>query len=170
MRSSARPWSTSAPCLHEGQGRVTLQIREAGPADLEAILELTAEDSQHYFDEPDHVTESQRAALAEITADAHQQMLVGEIDGAVVCTAQVTWMRMLSSDGGLYCQVEAVRTASARRGEGIGAALMEHVEDSARARGAARIQLTTNRARIRAHSFYERLGYEASHVGMKKYL
>lgn len=149
---------------------MTLRIREAGPQDLEAILALTAEDSQHYFDEPDHVTEHQRAALAEISADAHQQMLVGEIDGSVVCTAQVTWMRMLSADGGLYCQVEAVRTASTRRGEGIGASLMGHIEADARERGAARIQLTSNRDRTRAHSFYERLGYEASHVGMKKYL
>ena len=149
---------------------MTLQIREAGPPDLEAILALTAQDSQHYFDEPEQVTENQRAALAEITADAHQQMMVGEIDGVVVCTAQVTWMRMLSADGGLYCQVEAVRTSSSRRGEGIGAALMTHVEDEARDRGAARIQLTSNLARTRAHSFYERLGYEGSHLGMKKYL
>ena len=149
---------------------MTLQIREAGPPDLEAILALTAQDSQHYFDEPEQVTENQRAALAEITADAHQQMLVGEIDDVVVCTAQVTWMRMLSADGGLYCQVEAVRTSSSRRGEGIGAALMTHVEDEARDRGAARIQLTSNLARTRAHSFYERLGYEGSHLGMKKYL
>ncbi|MGJ9422498.1 N-acetyltransferase family protein [Aeromicrobium sp. CF3.5] len=154
---------------------MTLRVREAGPSDLKAILALTVEDSQHYFDEPDHVTENQRAALAEITADPNQQMLVGEVDDpalsrTVVCTAQVTWMRMLASDGGLYCQVEAVRTAAARRGEGIGAALMTHIEDAARARGAARIQLTSNRARTRAHAFYERLGYDASHVGMKKYL
>lgn len=32
------------------------------------------------------------------------------------------------------------------------------------------VQLTSNRVRIRAHAFYERLGYEASHVGMKKQL
>lgn len=147
-----------------------LRIRDAGPQDLEAILALAAEDSQHYFDEPETVTENQRAALVEITADAHQQMLVGEVDGSVVCTAQVTWMRMLSADGGLYCQVEAVRTASARRGGGIGASLMAHVEAEARERGAARIQLTSNRQRTRAHAFYERLGYEASHVGLKKYL
>ena len=146
------------------------QVREATGDDLAAILALTAEDSQHYFDEPDHVTDRQRAALDEITADPNQQLLVGEVDGVVVCTAQVTWMRMLSADGGLYCQVEAVRTASDRRGEGIGAALMAHVEDAARARGAARLQLTSNRRRTRAHAFYERLGYEATHVGMKKYL
>jgi GNAT superfamily N-acetyltransferase len=147
-----------------------LRIRAATADDLEAILGLVAEDSMHYFSEPAAVTNNQRAALEEITADANQEVLVGEIDGVVVCTAQVTWMRMLSADGGLYCQVEAVRTSAARRGQGIGATLMAHIEGEARSRGAARMQLTSNRERVRAHEFYERLGYVASHVGMKKYL
>lgn len=47
---------------------------------------------------------------------------------------------------------------------------MTWIEAEARRRGAARLQLTSNRTRTRAHGFYERLGYEASHVGMKKYL
>lgn len=147
-----------------------LAIRQATADDLEAILGLTAEDSMHYFDEPAGVTDRQRAAIAEIITDAHQDLLVGELDGRVVCTAQVTWMRMLSADGGLYCQVEAVRTAADLRGRGIGAELMAHVEADARRRGAARMQLTSNASRTRAHAFYERLGFTASHVGMKKYL
>jgi len=148
----------------------SLQIRPATRHDLEAILGLTAEDSMHYFTEPAEVTDNQRAAIDEIIADQHQDLLVGEIDGTVVCTAQVSWMRMLSADGGLYCQVEAVRTSATRRGQGIGATLMGYIEDAARQRGAARMQLTTNRKRVRAHEFYERLGFVASHVGMKKYL
>jgi GNAT superfamily N-acetyltransferase len=147
-----------------------LRIRPATQDDLAAILGLVAEDSMHYFAEPAEVTDNQRAALAEITADPNQELLVGEIDGIVVCTAQVTWIRMLSADGGLYCQVEAVRTSAARRGQGIGATLMAYIEDEARRRGAARMQLTSNRERVRAHEFYERLGFVASHVGMKKYL
>ena len=147
-----------------------LHIRPATPDDLEAILGLTAEDSMHYYDEPAGITDNQRAAIEEITADPQQDLLVGELDGVVVCSAQVTWMRMLAADGGLYCQVEAVRTSAALRGQGIGATLMAYIEDEARRRGAARIQLTSNRERVRAHQFYERLGFVASHVGMKKYL
>jgi GNAT superfamily N-acetyltransferase len=148
----------------------SLRIRAARPDDLEAILALQAQDSQHYFSEPETVTDRQRAAIAEIIADAHQDLLVGELGGRVVCTAQVTWMRMLSADGGLYCQVEAVRTAADLRGQGIGGRLMAHIEADARDRGAARLQLTSNRDRVRAHAFYERLGFVPSHVGMKKYL
>lgn len=147
-----------------------LQIRPATPEDLEAILALTREDSMHYFQEPDAVTDNQRAAIEEISSDAHQDLLVGEIGGRIVCTAQVTWMRMLAADGGLYCQVEAVRTSATLRGQGIGGILMAHIEDEARRRGAARMQLTTNHERVRAHDFYQRLGFTASHLGMKKYL
>lgn len=147
-----------------------LEIRAAGPSDLEAILALTAQDSMHYFDEPSTVTDNQRAALAEITADPNQGLLVGILGDRVVCTAQLTWMRVLSSDGGLYCQVEAVRTATALRGQGIGRQLMDHIETEARRRGAARLQLTTNKKRLRAHEFYQRLGFTPSHTGMKKNL
>jgi len=148
----------------------TVTIRAAAPDDLEAILALTAEDSMNYFEEPTTVTDNQRAALAEITADPNQDLLVGTLADQVVCTAQLTWMRMLSSDGGLYCQVEAVRTATAVRGQGIGKQLMEHIEAEARRRGAARLQLTTNKKRRRAHEFYQRLGLTPSHTGMKKLL
>ncbi|WP_375001632.1 GNAT family N-acetyltransferase [Aeromicrobium sp. CTD01-1L150] len=147
-----------------------LVVREATDTDLSRILELTRQDSMHYFDEPETVTAGQRAAFAEITADPNQDLLVGEVDGRVVATCQLTWMRMLAADGGLYCQVEAVRTEASLRGRGIGAALMAHVEAEARRRGVARMQLTSNSERADAHRFYQRLGYLASHVGMKKYL
>lgn len=144
-----------------------LVVREAREDDLETILALQAEDSMHYFEEPDDISERQRAAFREIAADANQDLLVGVLDERVVCTAQVTWMRMLSADGGLYCQVEAVRTSAGLRGQGIGAQLMAWIEAEARRRGAVRIQLTSNRERVRAHAFYERLDFAASHVGMK---
>lgn len=148
-----------------------LHIRDATPADLPAILALTAEDSMHYYaDEPTEPTPELLAALDEITRDAHQRLLVGELDGVVVVTAQVTYMRMLNGNGALYCQVESVRTASRLRGQGLGGELMQYIEDEARLRGVARIQLTSNAQRKDAHRFYERLGYTASHVGMKKYL
>src|SRR5690349_23481519 len=48
-------------------------------------------------------------SFEEISADPNQDLLVGELDGRVVATAQVTWMRMLAADSSLYCQVEAVQ-------------------------------------------------------------
>jgi GNAT superfamily N-acetyltransferase len=147
-----------------------LTIRSARPEDLADVIELTRADSLQPVGEPGDVTDRQRAAFAEIDADPHQDLLVGIADGRVVATAQVTWLRVLMADGGLYCQVEAVRTAAGARGRGHGTRLMAAIEEEAIRRGAARIQLTSNRERLDAHRFYERLGYTASHVGMKKYL
>lgn len=47
---------------------------------------------------------------------------------------------------------------------------MEHVLELARERGAARVELTTNAQRVRAQEFYTRLGFVASHIGMKYFL
>ncbi len=51
--------------------------------------------------------------------------------------------------------------------QGIGAELMKAAIDEATGRGCARVQLTTNKQRLDAHRFYERLGFKASHEGMK---
>ena len=47
---------------------------------------------------------------------------------------------------------------------------MEYVRAEAERRRCARIELTTNRRRDRARTFYERLGFVPSHIGMKLYL
>ncbi len=44
---------------------------------------------------------------------------------------------------------------------------MRHVIELARERGCALVQLTTNKARDDAQRFYRRLGFIASHEGMK---
>ena len=144
-----------------------LAVRPAGESDLPAVLALIAEGSRS--PEPtDGPTARQQTAFAEIVRDAHQDLLVGVLGEQVVCTAQVTWLRVLSGDGALYCQVENVRTRSDVRGRGIGTLLLQGIEHEARRRGAARLQLTSHLSRDRAHAFYARLGFEPSHVGMKK--
>ncbi|MFP5253891.1 MAG: GNAT family N-acetyltransferase [Actinomycetes bacterium] len=145
-------------------------VRAARSEDLDAVVALLREDVIREVDESQVPTASYRAAFEEIRADAHQDLLVGEVDGEVVATAQVTWVRHLTYVGGLMCQLESVRVRSDARGEGLGRQLVEHVVAEARARGAARVELTTNARRTRAQEFYRSLGFVASHVGMKLYL
>jgi GNAT superfamily N-acetyltransferase len=175
-----------------------LVVREARRADLATIVSLIAADAIREVRETvpasppgspdDSASHAGRlndaiddgleagyvAAFEEITADPHTLLLVGELptgDGAeVVATCQLTFLRHLMYHGGLVAQVEAVRTAAHRRGQGIGTALMDWVIAESRRRGAVRLQLTSNRARVDAHRFYERLGFKASHVGMKLFL
>jgi GNAT superfamily N-acetyltransferase len=44
---------------------------------------------------------------------------------------------------------------------------MAHAIERARSRGCGIVQLTTNKARDDARRFYERLGFNATHEGMK---
>jgi ribosomal protein S18 acetylase RimI-like enzyme len=147
-----------------------LTIREARPEDLEAVVDLLREDVIREIDESQVPATAYAAAFDEICADAHQQLLVGVRDGQVVATAQVTWVRQLTYVGGLRCQLESVRVRSDLRGQGVGHELIGHVVEQARARGAARVELTTNAQRERAQEFYARHGFVASHVGMKLFL
>lgn len=109
-------------------------------------------------------------ALDAIQADPNNHIYVAELEGRVVGTIQLTFIRQLSYGGGLVAQVESVFVGAERRSRGVGAAMMEFARREAERRGAFRIQLTSNLQRERAHRFYERLGYRATHQGMKLYL
>ena len=147
-----------------------LRIRDASAADLEAIVWLLRENVIREIDETTVPPAAYRPAFDEILADPNQQLLVGEAGDQVVATVQLTWARRLTYVGGLFCIVESVRVRSDQRSQGFGRQLMEHVLYLARERGAARVELTTNAQRERAREFYRRLGFVASHIGMKYYL
>lgn len=147
-------------------------FRIATVADLPAILALLADDAiarerSGYTAEP---TPEVRAAFDEITVDSNNELLVGERDGEVVATLQLTYIPGLSRGGMRRALVEAVRVRADLRGQRIGEQLMENAMARARARGCGLIQLTTDKRREAAHRFYARLGFEASHEGMKRKL
>ena len=60
-----------------------------------------------------------------------------------------------------------MRVASDLRSTGVGEALIRELIARARAADCRMVQLTTDARRERAHAFYKRLGFEATHVGMK---
>jgi GNAT superfamily N-acetyltransferase len=57
--------------------------------------------------------------------------------------------------------------AESTRGGGLGAAMIDWAISEARSRQCALVQLTTDKSRTDAHRFYQRLGFVASHEGMK---
>ena len=61
-----------------------LLVREAVPADLDAIVALQREDVIREVHEDDVPVSAYRAAFDEITDDPRQQLLVGELDGHVL--------------------------------------------------------------------------------------
>ncbi|WP_329008017.1 GNAT family N-acetyltransferase [Micromonospora rifamycinica] len=142
-------------------------LREAVRADLPAILALLADDVLGRAREHPEVDEAYERAFADITADPRNQQVVAERAGEVVGCLQVTYIPGLGRHGTERALVEAVRVRADLRGQGVGETMMSWVVDQARRRGCGLVQLTTDKSRIRAHRFYQRLGFVASHEGMK---
>ncbi len=147
-------------------------FRQATADDLPALLRLLADDAvaQARGNYSAEVTPAVRAAFDEIAGDPNNELWLGEHDGEVIAMAQLTLIPGLSRGGMKRALVEAVRVRADLRGRRIGEALMACLTDRARAAGCGLMQLTSDRQRIDAHRFYERLGYVASHVGMKRKL
>jgi GNAT superfamily N-acetyltransferase len=145
-----------------------LTLRPATPDDLPTILALLADDhlGQGRDDPGASDDPAYRAAFDEIAADPHRTLLVAERDGAVIGTLILSFLRVLSSRGGINATVEDVRIAGALRGTGLGSEMMRQVVEMCRARGCKAIHLKSHRSRTAAHRFYERLGFDHSHVGM----
>jgi GNAT superfamily N-acetyltransferase len=95
------------------------------------------------------------------------QLMVAELDGEVVGTFQLSVIPHLSHVGRPVAQLESVHVAGARRSRGIGAQMVRWAIDEARRQGCHRLQLTSDRRRVEAHRFYERLGFLATHEGFK---
>ena len=94
------------------------------------------------------------------------RLILAEPDGAVVGYLQFNVLHGVAQQG----QVEGVRVNNARRGGGIGAALMRYAMAKARAAGCGVMQLNTNSSRVKAHRFYAWLGFTHSHAGTKALL
>ncbi|MFE6995780.1 GNAT family N-acetyltransferase [Microbacterium sp. NPDC057659] len=146
-------------------------LRRATPDDADAIIALLADDPIS-ASRGDQASDADRpayaAALVEILAEPSNDLLVVDLDGALVGTLQLTLIPGMARQGAKRLLIEAVRVRSTLRSSGIGSAVMRWVSDAAApALGAALIQLTSDAARTDAHRFYERLGYVGSHVGFK---
>lgn len=143
-------------------------FRDATEADLPAVVRLLADDRfgrERERDEaplPDSYSTGFRAMAAQ-----GGRLIVAIEDGAVVGCLQLNVIHGVSTQGQTRAQVEGVRVDSARRGDGIGAALMRHAMAEARVAGCAIMQLTSRADRTEAQAFYGRLGFETTHVGMK---
>ncbi|RJS15611.1 GNAT family N-acetyltransferase [Corallococcus sp. H22C18031201] len=146
---------------------VTFRIATA--ADLPSILALLVDDAiaRARTGYTEALLPSVQAAFDEISADPNNELIVGELDGEVIATLQLTCIPGLSRGGMRRALVEAVRVRSDLRGRRIGEALMHEAMARARARGCGMMQLTTDKRRVEAHRFYARLGFTASHEGMK---
>lgn len=142
-------------------------VRRATRADVPAIIGLLTDDPLGATRETHGDDAAYLKAFEAIDADPAHELVVLDDEGEVIGTLQLTLLPGLSRGGALRAQVEGVRVASSRRGQGLGEGLFQWAIEESQRRGAVILQLTTDTSREGAHRFYERLGFVASHVGMK---
>ncbi len=151
----------------------TFRLRPANRADLPHILRLLADDRLGANREDTSDMAPYERAFEAIDADPAHLLVVGELlepgalAGPVMATFQLSFLPGLSRRGSWRSQIEAVRVGTELRGHGVGVAMVKWAAEESRRRGCSLMQLTTDKSRTDAHRFYERLGFAASHEGMK---
>lgn len=146
-----------------------MHMRLAVEADLPAILGLLSADpiSASRAGQTAEVSERVRQAFSALQVTDDHALWVAEANGEVVGTYQLSMLPGLARDGMWRALVESVHVRADQRGMGVGERMMRHAIEQARARGCGLLQLTSDKRRTDAHRFYQRLGFVASHEGMK---
>ncbi len=147
----------------------TLVIRAARQEDVPALAAIYAADEigGHGDTTDESALPDYLAAVRDIEASPTETLYVAELDGEIVGTFQTAILTKLIGRGAKSMVIEAVQTRPDMRGRGIGAVMINYCLDEARAKGMKAVQLTSNVARLDAHRFYERLGFEKRHFGFR---
>ena len=148
---------------------IEVEFRVATEQDLERIVEMLADDKLGATRELFVLSlpEVYWTAFRAIDADPNNELVVACLGNEVIGVQQITYTPYLTRQGGWRATIEGVRTSSTVRGKGIGTKLINEAVQRAKHRGCHLIQLTTDKQREDALRFYERLGFKATHEGMK---
>jgi GNAT superfamily N-acetyltransferase len=146
--------------------------REATESDLPTIVSMLASDPLGTLREnpAQPNLSAYRDAFTAISSDPNHQLLVADSGGEIVAVLQLSFIPHLTYEGGWRAQIEGVRVSEQIRSRGVGQALLESAIRRAKSRGCHMVQLTTDRQREGALEFYLKLGFEATHQGLKLHL
>lgn len=106
-------------------------------------------------------------AFQAIEADPNNELIVACYHDEVVGVQQITFTPYITHQGGWRATIEGVRISSDVRGKGVGTKMIRWAIERTKERGCHLVQLTTDKQRSKALSFYEQLGFRATHEGLK---
>ncbi|MCD2258825.1 GNAT family N-acetyltransferase [Psychroserpens luteolus] len=150
-----------------------MTFRNAKRDDVSAIVAMIADDTlgkkRENFQNP--LPNVYYSAFDNIDSDKNQMLTVIENDKEeIIGTLQLSFIQYLTYRGGIRAQIEAVRIRKDYRGTGLGTELFKWAINKAKERNAHVLQLTTDKKRPEAIEFYKKIGFVASHEGMKLHL
>ena len=135
-------------------------IRPAEERDSAALARLIGQ--LGYQVTPEEVAER----LAQMRAEG-RLVLVAELDGQAIGCLSTSIMRVLHRPAPVG-RISMMVVDEGVRNRGIGTALVRAAERSLAERGCYMVEVTSHVRRTDAHRFYERLGFESTHIGMKR--
>ncbi|KJD36414.1 GNAT family acetyltransferase [Tamlana sedimentorum] len=145
-------------------------FRKATLEDLPSIIAMFADDklgkTRERFENP--LPKVYTDAFKRIDEDKNQELMVvvNELN-EIIGTLQLTFLQYLNRLGSLRVQIESVHIKQEYRGKGYGKTMFKWAINRAKEQGAVLIQLTSDKKRPEAIKFYEKLGFTASHEGLK---
>ncbi len=151
---------------------MNINFRKANRTDIPHIVRLLAEDTIGITREKyaDPIPAFYYEAFDTINVDKNNYLIVAELDNEIIGTLQLTFITYLTYQGGKRALIEGVRTDESIRSKGIGKAMLEWAIQKAKEEGCHVVQLTTDKRRPDALEFYKKLGFIASHEGLKLHL
>lgn len=151
-------------------GGRSYRVQRASRADVPAMVQLLSDDEIGGGREGAQIARYE-ASFDAIARDSSQYLAVVRDEAErIIGTMQLSIIPGLSRGGAARLQIEGLRVAAAQRSRGVGTAMLEWAHEHGRARGATLAQISTEQVRVRAQQFYSRLGYENTHVGLKRVL
>ena len=150
-----------------------LNYRKATLNDLSEIIRMLAYDKLGKLRDKYTTTLPIRCieAFNRINEDHNQELIVVENEQSeIVGTLQLSFLQYLTYQGGVRAQIEAVRINEKYRNKGLGTQFFLWAIEKSKSKGAHVVQLTTDKKRPEAKTFYLKLGFIDSHEGMKLYL
>jgi ribosomal protein S18 acetylase RimI-like enzyme len=144
-------------------------FRLAAAEDLDRIVQMLADDvlgkERERYEDP--LPEGYLNAFQAIESDPNNELTVACRGTEIIGVMQITFTPYLTHQGSWRATIEGVRTSSAVRGQGVGSKMINWAVGRARERGCSLVQLTTDKQRSDALRFYQKLGFKATHEGLK---
>ncbi len=148
---------------------MNLDYRQANTDDIPELVNMLCDDALGRLREDDSmpINPSYLTAMQSIQNDPNNELTVVEHNGDIVGMLQLTFIPYLTYKGAWRCLIEGVRIKKEFRDHGLGTQFFEWAIDRAKKKDCHLVQLTSDKLRPDAIRFYEKLGFSASHEGLK---
>ena len=154
-----------------------LAIRPFAPVDAEALIDLVRELQMYegrVYDRmkpPTEIGPWYIDALQKQCAESAGEILIGELDDVVVAYGTIlirVYVDEIDEVPYTYAYVGDLTFTAARRGQGIGKAMLAECERRARVVGTRWLRITALAGNSQARSAYRALGFEEQFVSFEK--